>query len=347
MGILSLGIFGLVLFSFASSDLTRNVAGKILLDVQRNGEAWYVHPVTMERYYLGTPEDAYKLMRVLGLGISNQHLETIPKPGQAFVGDRALRERLSGRILLQVQSHGEAWYVDPQNLQRHYLGSARDAFAVMREFGLGITHEQLQQIPDGGEVAASSKQTIPFTAQAPFAEWDDLRQQEGCEEASALMAMHWVYGTEISLEYARQEIVTMSDKQKLRYGTFVDTSAKDTIDRIFKDYFNYHDLELQYDISPSDIRNALAKGHLVIVPVNGKTLRNPYFRAGGPQRHMIVIVGFDWATGEFITHEPGTKRGENYRYSYEIMRQSLRDYPSGNYVPIPENSPTAMIVVKK
>jgi hypothetical protein len=62
---------------------------------------------------------------------------------------------------------------------------------------------------------------------------------------------------------------------------------------------------------------------------------------------MLVVTGFDWATAEFITNEPGTKRGKDYRYDYETIQTSLRDYPSGNYVPIPEDAPSAMIIIKK
>ncbi len=35
-------------------------------------------------------------------------------------------------------------------------------------------------------------QSVPFTVQAPLGDWTDARQQDGCEEASVLMAMAWV-----------------------------------------------------------------------------------------------------------------------------------------------------------
>lgn len=51
--------------------------GKILLQVQKNGEAWYVNPADGKRYYLGDGELAFQIMRYLSLGISNQNLNTI------------------------------------------------------------------------------------------------------------------------------------------------------------------------------------------------------------------------------------------------------------------------------
>ena len=53
---------------------------------------------------------------------------------------------LSGRILLQVESHGEAWYVNPVNLKRYYLGRAQDAFTIMRSLGVGVTNANLNRI---------------------------------------------------------------------------------------------------------------------------------------------------------------------------------------------------------
>ncbi|HOX97055.1 MAG TPA: YHYH domain-containing protein, partial [bacterium] len=34
---------------------------------------------------------------------------------------RSMADRLRGRILLQVQEHGEAWYINMDNSQRYYM----------------------------------------------------------------------------------------------------------------------------------------------------------------------------------------------------------------------------------
>jgi hypothetical protein len=48
--------------------------------------------------------------------------------------------RLGGHILLQVQAHGEAWYVNPANGQRYFLGRPADAFALMSRLSLGVSN---------------------------------------------------------------------------------------------------------------------------------------------------------------------------------------------------------------
>ena len=60
-----------------------------------------------------------------------------------------LAEKLSGRILLAVESHGEAYYVNPVDNKRYYLKDGEAAYNLMREMGLGITNEDLEEIEIG------------------------------------------------------------------------------------------------------------------------------------------------------------------------------------------------------
>ena len=60
--------------------------------------------------------------------------------------DISFAKKNAGKILLQVEEHGEAWYVNPENLKRYFLGRPQDAFTVMREQGQGITNLDLNKI---------------------------------------------------------------------------------------------------------------------------------------------------------------------------------------------------------
>lgn len=114
-------------------------AGRILLQTEENGEAWYINPVNLKRYYLGRPDDAFQIMLDLGLGISNADLGRLPD-------DEVLLKRLLGRILLQVEQNGEAWYVDPIEQRALFLGAPKDAFKLMKEKVHGISNENLEKI---------------------------------------------------------------------------------------------------------------------------------------------------------------------------------------------------------
>ncbi len=189
--------------------------------------------------------------------------------------------------------------------------------------------------------------SVPFLAQAPFGEWSDPRQQDGCEEASVIMAMHWVRGTKIeSKEAGKNEILTLSHYQEDNFGFYHDTSAYDTAKWMIEGYYNYKSYELKYPKNAEDIINELVNGNLIIVPSNGKALGNPNFTAGGPDRHMLVVKGYNRNTSQFITNDPGTRQGENYRYNKEVLFNAVRDYTTGYHAPI-EGDKKVMIVVKK
>ncbi|MBI4160630.1 MAG: C39 family peptidase [Candidatus Yanofskybacteria bacterium] len=186
--------------------------------------------------------------------------------------------------------------------------------------------------------------SVPFTSQAPYGDWKDERQQDGCEEASSLMAIRWVRGQSLTRDDALREILAISEYEQLKYGGFHDTSAEDTAERIFREYFKYDGVEVRHDITTVDIRNELDKGNLIVVPVNGQKLGNPFFTQPGPYRHMIVIRGWDANKKEFITNDPGTKHGENYRYQEYAIQNAFMDYATGHEVPVVEGK-TAMIIV--
>lgn len=137
---------GLPIFKIHAQTLSQMFSGRILLDVERNGEAWYIFPKDNKRYYLGRPNDAFNVMRNLGLGILERDFQRIASAGMEIDGDIDFAKRLSGMIVLQVEKKGEAWYINPLTYKKHYLGRPDDAFAIMRELGLGVSCKNLATV---------------------------------------------------------------------------------------------------------------------------------------------------------------------------------------------------------
>ncbi|MBU2416282.1 serine protease [Patescibacteria group bacterium] len=131
------------LITKVDNNLSRRVSGNILLQVEQNGEGWYVYPDNKKKYYLGRPADAFSIMRNLGLGIKHSELDN-------YLNSK-FPSRLAGKIMLDVEQNGEAYYINPNNLKGHYLNRPADAFRIMRELGLGITNSDIRKI-DVGEV---------------------------------------------------------------------------------------------------------------------------------------------------------------------------------------------------
>ncbi|MEK7159722.1 MAG: hypothetical protein AAB766_04460 [Patescibacteria group bacterium] len=127
----------------SAKTLAETLKGKILLQVEKNGEAWYVYPVNLKKYYLGKPADALKIMKELGLGATHAYITKYT----------IFPKSVWGKILLDVEDLGKAYYIYPVNGKGYYLGKPADAFKVMRELGLGISNFNL-------EVITSSDSTV-------------------------------------------------------------------------------------------------------------------------------------------------------------------------------------------
>jgi len=186
---------------------------------------------------------------------------------------------------------------------------------------------------------------VPFTSQAPLGHWDDPRQEDGCEEASILMSWLWINHSTMSAQQAENAIIEISDFEQATYGNYHDFNAEDTA-KLIEDYYHYDKLDVRINPSIEDIKIALKRGFLVLVPSNGQLLNNPHYKQPGPTTHMLVIKGFDDRKKEFITNDPGTRYGEGYTYSYNVLYNAMIDYPSGNHGS-QVGRPKAMIIVEK
>lgn len=346
--IVGLSILALI-FIFMSPKATKAqtlasaLQGRILLQVESHGEAWYVYPNDLKRYYLGRPSDAFAVMKNLSLGVKSNFLEQEIFPN-----------RLAGLILLDVEANGEAYYINPKTLKRHYLARPADAFFIMRELGLGISNKDIGLIKEASVKLDNNNSNlkshiitgVPFSTQAPYGNWADPRQQDGCEEAAALMAVSWAREETFSPQQALETILEISDYTKKKYGEYRDLSTEDAVSWIYKDYFNYHKATLKENISLDDIISEIRKGNLVVAPLNGQIIGNPYFVYPGPIHHAVLIYGYDAAANIFITHDPGTRHGEAYKYKADTLYRAIADYPTGyhdSYKTVRKNT----IVVEK
>lgn len=120
--------------------LSKRLAGKILIQTEKNGEAWYVNPKTYKRTYLKDGNTAFTIMRKYGLGITNADFEKLQ------TGDGKMLARLKGRIVLKVQENGEAYYVNPTDTKLYYLKDGSAAYDIMRNLGLGVTNDNISRI---------------------------------------------------------------------------------------------------------------------------------------------------------------------------------------------------------
>ena len=177
---------------------------------------------------------------------------------------------------------------------------------------------------------------IPFTSQAPHANWN-LPYGEACEEASALMVHYFYKNKTFTKESADAEIKKLVDFQTKKYGFYKDTAAEETA-RFIKDYWKYKKVRV-LPATIDAIKQELAAGRPVIIPAAGRLLGNPNFRQPGPLYHMLVVKGYT-KDGKFITKDPGTRNGANYVYSQKVLMNAIHDWNGGDV-----NNGKKMIIV--
>jgi hypothetical protein len=138
-----------------------------------------------------------------------------------------------------------------------------------------------------------------------------------------IMAVKYFKKETLSAHIMEQGILNLV-KWEEENGYHVDLTAAEA-NLILNDHFGVK-AELSQDITVDNIKGQLGGGNLVIVPAAGRQLGNPNFKGKGPIYHMLVLRGYDDQAGEFITNDPGTRKGEGYRYKYQTLIAAIHDW---------------------
>lgn len=128
-----------------SLTLIQRLKGRILLQVEGAGQAYYINPISKLIYYLSNGSDAFNIMRSTGLGISENDYNTLIS--NTYNGQK-MRERLKGKIMLRVQNLGQAYYINPATLTVTYMSNGNSAYDIMRNQSLGISNDDLATMVD-------------------------------------------------------------------------------------------------------------------------------------------------------------------------------------------------------
>jgi len=180
---------------------------------------------------------------------------------------------------------------------------------------------------------------VPFTVQAPDANWNNP-YQEACEEASVIMVDYFLRGADLTPAQANREILqltTWEESNGYKYDVSLEQLAE-----IVEEYYGYQ-TRISDDVTKESIMHELSKGNPVIVPAAGRDLGNPNFSGQGPWYHMLVITGYNWR--HFLTNDPGTKRGFDYKYKHRVLIDAIHDW-TGVKEEI-RTGPKRMLIIEK
>lgn len=177
---------------------------------------------------------------------------------------------------------------------------------------------------------------VPMVYQAPFSVWDAVHE-ETCEEASVLMLKGFA-DRRPAFTRAKMDSELLKEVawEKQNLGYFESSPASD-VARLAKAVYDL-DLQILPLNNAADIRAQINQGRAVILPAAGRLLKNPNFKNGGPLYHMIVVKGY--TKNYFITDDPGTRHGLNYRYPQARLVNAAHDWNGGQVL----DGPKVMLV---
>jgi len=176
---------------------------------------------------------------------------------------------------------------------------------------------------------AKTNINVPFTSQSPNGDWSEP-WQNACEETSIYMVSSFYANDPIKRDQAVLKIKEILKVKNENIKVSKDESLA-TISQLIVDLNLPWTTQLVSDPTKDDLRNELAAGRPIIVPVYAPTLKNPHYDAVSPDYHVLVLTGYDDADGVFIVNDPGTKDGEGLRFPYDTFMTAIHDLDPKNF----------------
>ncbi len=175
-------------------------------------------------------------------------------------------------------------------------------------------------ITNNGDLPFSINHNVVFFSQAPDGD-RNLPRQEACEEASIALASYFMKNKNLTKEQMRKDILSLVDRQMELFGDYLHTTVEQT-KQLYEDFYGWNTYIID-NPTVDDIKSALAQWYLVVAPFAGRKLGNPYYSGKWPIYHMMVLKWYD--DTNFYTNDVGTRRGENYAYTYQTILDANHD----------------------
>ena len=202
----------------------------------------------------------------------------------------------------------------------------------------------------------SARISVPFTIQAPFRNWD-AAHEEYCEAAAAYMVGEYYAGHQYPNQYippatADAAMGGMVAWERATFPGVLNLPLSDMVQ------VGQHFYGLTGTVQPLDlsvIETDVAHGEPVIIPVMthggaGGSMINPGYGAENVY-HVLVIVGYDQASGTVYTNDAGLYTGQNLAYSWSTLQTAVQSMTQTavdqSGVRVPTSQGLSMLVFSK
>ena len=191
---------------------------------------------------------------------------------------------------------------------------------------------------DNSPLPPSINHEVPFFPQAPDGN-RNLPRAEACEEASIALANYFIKGKSLTKDQFRTDLLAMVDRQMELFNDYIHTSIEQTKQL----YLDFYGGEAYIVDNPTiqQIKSILAQWDMIVAPFAWRKLGNPYYSGQGPWYHMLLIRWYDETY--FYTNDVGTRRGDNFPYTHEIIMEALHDL---NYDDINQGAKRILVITE-
>ncbi len=177
-------------------------------------------------------------------------------------------------------------------------------------------------------VDAATILDVPFSPQAPQNQWRAQPFADACEETTITMLEAFYNKTKLTPSVVRSRILEFVAYEQKNFGFHRDTNSTFTA-RLLNERTGVVGTIVENPTAEA-IKAEIDAGHPVIFLAYSPLLKNPHYGGIGNPYHVLLITGYDENSDQFITNDPGTRFGREYRYPIARLMDANHDFKKPN-----------------
>lgn len=135
----------------AATSTAKKFSGKVIYSTEKPGELWVVNSKTLKRTPVSDYKETLNLFKNKFVGISEANFKKIPDTNSTDTKNNLeLAKKFFDKIILRVEQHGAAWYVNPQDSKKYDLSNSKDFFKNLSLLATPVSPSELAEIHKPG-----------------------------------------------------------------------------------------------------------------------------------------------------------------------------------------------------
>jgi len=143
-------LFAAYLPAKAATSTAKIFAGQVVYSTEKPNELWVISTSTLKRTPVIDYKSTLSLFKDKFIGISETNFKKITDLSSSIKTNLELAKKFFGKIILRVEKHGAAWYLNPTDSQAYNLSDSINFFKNLPLLATPVTPSQLAQIHKPG-----------------------------------------------------------------------------------------------------------------------------------------------------------------------------------------------------